>query len=292
MHGGSIKIFYFDNRYAHAHTKQIEIMRIESFRILITAIFVFIAQLVFSQDNSDKLHAVLIIGHQEDLTQSAMDQMDDIGDLFEENGVITHKFYDDKAEWEEIKKLSGKCSFLVYSGHGSTLGENSVGGLCIESLVSSEKLMSEFKLKKNALVCFQSVCLGAGSTAGDDDDIGVELAKERVSSYAYPFFEIGATAYYANNFTDGVLGFLSDFLEGESLDMAYTTSLHGWSDVELTEAFERDNSKQIVISAQAGGGTATRTSWVNGVKTVTQIITPKSYDVAYVGPKTLTVNEL
>jgi len=235
------------------------------------------------QDHKVRLHALLIVGHQEDLTEDAKEQMNDIAKVFEDNGITTHKFYDDKADWDEIKKLSGKCSFLVYSGHGSTLGENNVGGICINSYVTAEKMVEEFRLKENALVCFQSVCLGAGSTAGDDDDIGKDLAKERVSSYAKPFLEIGASGYYANNYTNGVYEFLEDFLRGTNLNDAYNTSIGSWSAIEVNESLEGYNDKKIVIAARDSGGMATRTTWVNGVKTVKKVKSAKSYNVAYVG---------
>jgi hypothetical protein len=250
---------------------------------------IFLAVIVFESPSnlyasSDSLQALLIVGHQEDLTENAIEDMNKLAILFRENGVKVNKFFDDKADWGEIKKLSGKCSFLVYSGHGSTLGENGgAGGICINSMVTSSELVEEFKLKPNALVCFQSVCMGAGSTAGDMIDIGIDEAKKRVTSYSKPFLEIGASSYFASNYSYGVYSFLQLFFKGETLRMAFEDSFSNWSKIELEEAYAYNNQKHIVLAASPGGGTATYTKWVNGKKTTKQITNPKSYNVAMVG---------
>ena len=125
--------------------------------------------------NTEKLKAVLIVGHQEDGTSSAISSMDKVADLFEKNNVITKKFYDKNAQWKKIIEASKDASFFVYSGHGSNLGINGcTGGLCIESRVTSQELIDELKLKENAIVIFKSVCGGAGSSASDNGDIGID----------------------------------------------------------------------------------------------------------------------
>jgi hypothetical protein len=239
---------------------------------------------VLGQVSPKGLEAILIVGHQEDGTKSAIEDMDKIADVFIENGVIVHKFYDDKANWNEIVETAKKCSFLVYSGHGTDLGEGgNVGGICINSRVSSAELMAKLKLKDNALVIFKSVCYGAGTSADDDDDIGVAEAKKRVTYYAYPFFETGASAYYANNFWYGVYDFLKDFLSGTTLKQAYLNSTKTWTTVEFEEPFSKDPAKYISIASTPEGGTATRTTYTNGIKKVEQIKSPKGYKIAYVG---------
>ena len=239
---------------------------------------------VLGQVSTKSLKAILIVGHQEDGTGNAMKNMDKIADVFLENGVSVHKFYDDKANWEKIIETAKECSFFVYSGHGSHMGEDgNVGGICINSMVSSSELMNKLSLKENALVIFKSVCNGAGSSAGDDNDIGITEAKKRVTYYAYPFFKIGASAYYANNFGDGVYNFLIDFLSGVTLEQSYLNSTKTWTNVEFDDVFSRDTTKSISIASCPGGGTATRTTYINGVKKVEQVEHPKAYDIAYVG---------
>ena len=248
-----------------------------------------------SGQNKDttNLEALLIVGHLEDGTSSAMKRMDVIANLFIENGVKVHKFYDDEANWDEITKVSENCNFLVYRGHGSNLGTNgNAGGICINSMVSTFKLMQELKLKDNALVLFKSVCNGAGSSADDDEDIGIVEAKNRVTHYAYPFFEIGASAYYANNYVAGTYRFLKDFFSGIPLKEAYLNSTKHFTTVEFEEVFSRDETKFISIASTPGGGTAIRTSYTNGVKKVESIKSPKGYKIAYVGAADFSIKDM
>lgn len=240
---------------------------------------------VFCQNNNSKdLKAILIVGHQEDGTKGAIRMMDEIANLFTKKGVLVYKFYNEQAEWNEIIEVAKQCNFLLYSGHGCTMGENgNVGGICINSMISSAEIMKNLRLKANALVIFKSVCFGAGSSAGDDNDIGITEAKKRVTYSAYPFFEIGASAYYANNFWNGIYNFLDDFLSGITLKQAYLNSTKTWTNVEFEEVFSRDNTKSFSIASSPGGGTATRTTYMNGIKKVDQVKSPKGYKIAYIG---------
>lgn len=249
--------------------------------------------LCFNLTMGQGLSALLVVGHQEHGTQKAMDEMDKIAGLFREKGVTVYRFYDNRAEWNEIVRVAKDCNFFVYSGHGSKMGENgNVGGICINSIVSTSELLRDLRLRNNAMVLLKSVCNGAGSSAGDDNDIGVYEAKNRVTHYANPFFRIGAAAYYANNYGDGVYDFLNDFFSGLTLKDAFVKSAEDWSQIEFEENFSKDVSKRISIASSSGGGISTRTSYVNGVKKVEQIRSPKSYDIAYVGSPEFSVRNM
>lgn len=262
-------------------------------KIIILAFWIclFSISAVIGQNNhSAKLKAILIVGQQEDGTTKAISEMNEIAELFVENDVIVYKFYDKNANWNEITKVSRECSFLVYSGHGSNMGKDgNVGGICINTMVSTSDLLANLKLKQNSLVIFKSVCNGAGSSAGDDGDIGIAEAKKRVANYAYPFLEIGASGYYANNFGDGVNGFLKEFLSGTTLKQAYLNSTKIWTDVEFEAPFPGYPQKAYSIASSAGGGTSTRTTYTNGVKQVEQVKSPKNYDIAYVGDSAFSI---
>lgn len=247
-----------------------------SFLLLISSFPVFAQQ----------LEALLVVGNTEGQTSKAIKDMNKMAELFQKNGVKVHRFYDKKAKWEDIIKVAPKCSFFVYSGHGSTAGiDGKSGGICIDFIVGVEQMLKEMRLKKGAMVVFRSVCRGAGSSAGDileTPDIGVKEAKKRVSEYAAPFFEIGASAYYANNKGQGCYGFLEDFLKGKTLKKAYLESIGSFSEVE----FEKDfgNGRKISIASSEYSGTSTVTQYVNGKKTVKKIKgMSKTYSIAYVG---------
>jgi hypothetical protein len=243
---------------------------------------------------SSSLKAILIVGPQEDGTALAIESMDKIAKLFQEKGVTVTKFYDSKAKWEDIKLASPNASFLVYAGHGSTMGiGGKTGGLCLTSMIDVETMLKELKLKKNAMVIFQSVCGGAGSSASDEKDIGIKEAQQRVSDYSKPFFDIGASAYYANNYCGGCKNFLKDFLSGLQLQECFTNSATTWSEIELTKPYEFNKLKQISIASSRGsGGMTTRITYINDVKKVEEIPSIKEYEIAYVGFPNFTIKDL
>lgn len=261
-------------------------------KLLISLFFLFICVSLFAQQSS-KLQAILIVGHQQDATQNAINKMDDIAKTFQDNGVLVHKFYDHNANWNEIISVAKSCNFLVYSGHGSNMGVNgNVGGLCLNTMVSSLELIKKLKLKPHSMVLFQSVCYGAGTSAGDDGDIGVDVAKKRVTNYAYPFFNIGAEGYYADNYQNGVSNFLKLFFKGATLKEGFTKSAAKWSTIECDEDFPNYQGKFISIASGAGGGQVTKTTYVDGVKKVETFTSEKDYPIAAAGNASLTINHM
>lgn len=264
--------------------KQKSKMRL-NIKLILTTLWIslFFMYPVFCQNNNLKnLKAILIVGHQESITKMAIENMNKIANLFSEKGVVVYKFYDEKADWNQIIKVAKNCNFFIYSGHGSRMGENgNAGGICINSMVSSSELMKTLRLKENALVVFQSVCNGAGSSASDEFDIGIAEAKKRVTYYAYPFFEVGASAYYANNFWNGAYDFLKDFLSGITLKESYLNSKTNWTNVEFEEAFSKDKTKSFSIASVPESQTST--SYTNDNKKIKKTKLPKDYLVAYVG---------
>lgn len=269
---------------------------IKEVRKLISLLLLLIPTNYLFAETADysSLKAVLIVGHEEDDTHEAIADMNEIADLFTQYKVTVYKFYDEKAIWSEITKVTPECNFLVYSGHGSVMGiDGKAGGICINpETVSTAQLIADLRLKENALVLFKSVCGGAGSSAGDQGDIGIDEARDRVMNYAYPFFEVGAAAYYANNYGSGVYNFLKNFLDGKSLYEGYVSSTSPWSEIEFEETFPKDTSKSFSIASRPGGGTATLITYTNGVKKEEKVISPKQYNVAYVGKKSFSIKNM
>lgn len=245
-----------------------------------------------SKDYS-KLKAILVVGYQEDGTKEAMKSIDELADFFTKKGIKVEKFYDSKADWEKIKTAAKGANFFVYRGHGTSLGDNGdPGGLCIAQRISSKTIEQDLKLAPNALIIFKSVCYGAGSSAGDDGDIGIIEATKRVTSYAKPFFKTGAAAYYANNQEAGCLHFLNDFFDGETISKCFENSSTTWNQVEINKKWSIDATKNIGIASSDWGGTATRTTYTNGVKKVEEIPNSKNYSIAYVANPEYTIKDL
>jgi hypothetical protein len=152
--------------------------------------------------------------------------------------------------------------------------------------------VNDLKLRSNAIVIFKSVCGGAGSSASDDGDIGIKKAIERVSDYSRPFLNIGASAYYANNFGEGCLSFLNDFFEGKTIKECFGNSI-GWSaKLEIEKNYKFDKRKSIGLASSDWGGTVTKTSYINGVKSVREVPATKDYDIAYVANPRYSISTL
>jgi hypothetical protein len=240
------------------------------------------------------LEAVLIVGNTEKGTASSIMDMNALALIFENRGIKVTKFYDKNTNWEAIKKAAKTASFFVYSGHGSTMGINGeTGGLCLNQMISTKQILEELQLKKNAVVLFKSVCGGAGSSAVDSNDIGIDEATTRVSDYAQPFFTIGAACYYADNYEDGIHQFLTHFLDGMTIEECYTSNTqHDYVCREISKPFSLDRKKQIAISSDQPGGMTTQYVFKNGKTTYKKIPSFKNYDIAFVGNPDLTIEDL
>ena len=224
-----------------------------------------------SYSQANQLRAVIIVGDQQDGTMNAIEDMENIHTFFKSKNVIVNTFYHPKTSWKDIVKASKDASFFVYSGHGMSWPDGKYGGLDLNEAISSAAIKNDLKLRSNAIVIFKSVCGGAGSSASDDDDIGIKKAIERVSDYSKPFLNIGASAYYADNFGNGCLSFLNNFFEGKTMKECFDNSI-GWSaKLEIEKNYKFDKSKSIGLASSDWGGTVTKTSYINGVKSVREV---------------------
>ncbi len=257
--------------------------------IVVCIIFIVICQTVNSQRKvtaKSEKSAVLVIGADID-SDDAENQMKKIELFLDSMDYKVHTFYDPYNSWEDIKKASEDASIFIYRGHGTHLGiDGGFGGIVIDEFVSGKRIADELKFKNNPLVMFISVCGGAGSSAGDETDIGISEAQNRVFGSALPFLMAGAKGYYANNYETGVLRCLKLMAKNKTLGEAYEITATKWTEIELIEPVddERVNSNfQIGISSSEGGGKSTITRTRNGVKTTKEIASPKGYPIAFVG---------
>ncbi len=192
------------------------------------------------------------------------------------------------ATWEKVKSAAQGVHILIYSGHGSILGYDGTGGLCLhasngDGIVSSQTLETSIQLAPNALVLFKSVCRGAGSSAGDNGDIGIREATTRVAAYARPFFTMGASAYYADNYSDGIEGFLELMLQGYTMNEAYKVQVEFWNEIVYEGKLSYAPQMNIGISKSSYSGDAIRTIESGGQTITERIEVEASYDVAFAG---------
>ncbi len=236
------------------------------------------------------MRAVLVVGHQEDGTSAAISEMDKIANFLRARSVKVETFYDAKADWANISKAANGANFFLYSGHGGHFGEGGTwGGLSVTDIVHGQDI-EKLRFAPHALVLFQSVCGGAGSSADDEGDIGIKEAEKRVREYSSSFFKAGAGAYFAVNTTGGGLEVLQTMFTGKTLQDGYAKTCQHFYKVEFTRPFK--NNLEISLASSDWGGTVTRTTYTNGKKTVEEIPSSKNYSVAFIAPANFSLQNM
>jgi hypothetical protein len=243
---------------------------------LILCCLVFVLNITFAQNKSnEKLKAVLIVGPQEASTSESIAGMKKIATLLKSEGVEVHSFFNKNTDWNKIKKAAKGASILVYDGHGNENYE-----FILDKVISKEKIATELKLKKNALVLFQSVCYGAGSSAGDVNDIGIIEAEKRILNYAKIFVNNGVGCYFAINTVGGAHNFLEDFFEGNTIKQCFSNSTKYIYEVEKLTKSSINPDFILGIASINLKGKAT-------VSTISKI-----YNIAFVSIEDFNINSL
>jgi len=142
----------------------------------------------------------------------------------EANGVIVHRFYTPNNNWEQITAAANGAHFLFYRGHGvywSPMPHPTVGGFALkDDFISSNQIRTDLELAPNAIVMLYG-CFTAGSSSIDDPPIDSAEAQRRVAQYSDPFFDIGASGYYANWFGNAFQMFVRYLFQGITLGDVY-----------------------------------------------------------------------
>jgi len=174
------------------------------------------------------LKAVLVVGPIDGdngaWTRSEVANMELAANLLTRLGVSVHKFYPPNSNWNQIKAAADGAEFFLYRGHGiywSPMPTPVVGGLALsDGIVSSERIRSELRLDPNAIVMMYA-CFSAGSSSNDSSAISSSEAVRRVAQYSDPFFDAGASAYFANWFGNAFEQYLTYLFQGQTLGQAY-----------------------------------------------------------------------
>jgi hypothetical protein len=257
-------------------------------------VFLLIAFISVGVVQAQSPKAIIINGNAGSIDQEAQDL---IG-LFNRHGYATIYLTGNSANWENVKTKAQGAAIFIYSGHGSSSGYNGTGGLCLNSnentwgsnVVSSYTFEKDIQLASGAIVYFKSVCGGAGSSASDRSDIGIENATERVTSYSYPFFKMGASAYFASNYSGHALKVFQNLFEGNTLEDAFRNILLATSTIELIDVHTLDASKSVGIASNYSPGTSTvyittytGTKKENRTETFAKF---REYNIAFAGRRT------
>ena len=237
------------------------------------------------------MKAILIVGV--DLRNNELEfieEMKTTANFLKELGIDVREFYIAKSIWSDIIKASEGAQILIYAGHGGNpnLADGGRTNFSLSNYTSTKGIVSELKLKKNALVIFNHACHSSGSSAGDMVTLTKAKAVERVEKYAEPFMKIGVAAYYANNYCYTIPRFLVKIFSGQTLSDAYINQ--AFDKIEIIKPNTYNKRYQTGITSKAVKG-ATLYYIEDGGKYSAPIHSniTKSYDNAFVGNPNFTV---
>lgn len=209
------------------------------------AFLIITFSLFFRIGFAEQLEAVLILGSNlpDTTRKSHLGELNDIESFLGSKNVIVHKFYDSEAKWDNIIKVTPRCKFFIYFGHGGMKNFIYIGGV----LIDSNKIISDLRLKPNSIILLGHCCFSAGSSSDDKGPISLKTARDRVHSRYSVYSKTGASVYYSNNFYMKVLSFLAGLYNGNSI-AEYTKNfvekdgLYNDPDLSMEEHIE-DNYK-------------------------------------------------
>ena len=244
--------------------------------------------------NIPQREAVFIIGSSIGDHTEVVSNLNEIAGYLESQNFKVTKFYNESNDWEAIKKASTNASIFLYRGHGTELGiDGGFGGIVIGEFISGQRIAAELKFKNKPIILFSSVCGGAGSSAGDLKDIGITEANKRIVGSSLPFLLAGGVAYYASNYPGGIVSLLKQLFDNKTLEESFIALSSDWNHIERNQLLNEkrlNGCYKIGVLSAKGGGISTVTRTTNGVTTVKKIISPKGYEVAYLGDPTYKMN--
>jgi len=239
-----------------------------------------------SEDSLNLIKAVFVIGELE--TNDIPDRILELAEYVKSKGVNV-TVYTSPTAWKTIVEGSKNAHIFLYAGHG-----NGDGFYLSQGQISSEEIKRDLKLHKNAVVLFNHVCYGAGSSASDKSQLTDEEATRRVQEYAKTFIDLGSGGYYANNRTNCMYTFFDSFFSKNPIK--HIVMNHRLSDynVVVTDApYKYNSSFEILVTRDDYyEGYSTVTTYRDGVKSVTKRKVFPSHGQAFVGNPQLTILDL
>lgn len=203
-------------------------------------------------------------------------------------GVSVKELYPPYSTKDNVIKASKNVNIFVYKGHGNTMGM-----ICLsDGLMSNDAIAENIKLAPNALVMYNHVCTGAGSSAGDRQSITYNTARDRVFRNARPYLSNSAGAYYANNYCLSDLEFFTKFLlEHKNMYDIHFENIIRYR-INLEKVCRYDSGIVAGLSSSYSGKKRRITTTING-KSKTETLPPaKSYSVAFVAPSGYSFRDL
>jgi hypothetical protein len=162
--------------------------------------------------------AVVIVGPVGSYTQNYINEAEQAAQVLEANGFQVERLYHPNATWDAVKEKMPGARVVVYEGHGST----SYGfALTID-------IKDNIALAPGAVVILSHACYSAGQSYEDSTPVSSSVARERVQNYARTFLDIGAIAYFANNYYYAAEGYLNVMFNNLDQTMDYVFKNGGY----------------------------------------------------------------
>lgn len=239
-----------------------------------------------SQDSLNLLKVVFVIGKLE--TEDIPDNILELAKYLKSKGVNVTAYAAPTA-WKTIVEGAENAHIFLYAGHG-----NGDGLYLEEGQISSKIITRDLKLHENAIVLFNHVCYGAGSSASDKSQLSDEEATRRVEEYAKTFIELGAGGYYANNTTNCMYAFFDSFFSKNPIKhIVMNHRLSDYNVVVTNSPYKYYSTHEILVTRNDfREGYTTVTTYRNGVKSVTKRKSFPSHGQAFVGNPELTILDL
>ena len=194
------------------------------------------------------LKAVIVLGRSVNIDY---DYINRVKEFFTKKSIKV-KIIKPNTIWEDVVKASKGANFFLYQGHGTKIN-GKIGGLFVnENMITSEIVEKDIKLARNAVILFQGVCFSAGTSASDGDkDIGVNTAKNRITSYSKPYIKNGAGVYYAS--ISAFLSLLDDFFKDKTIETIYREQSQDYYHInrkEVLENYRYNSNYKISFSSE------------------------------------------
>jgi hypothetical protein len=203
--------------------------------------------------------AVLIVGPVGSSTQTYIDDAEKAAQVLEANGFQVERLYHPNATWDEVKAKMPGAQIVVYEGHGSLsygfalTSDPDNANTC--HVVSQQAITESITLAPRAVVILSHACYSAGQSSSDPTPVDSSEARERVQNYARTFLDIGAVAYFANNYYDAAEDYLDVMFDNldQTMDYVFKNGGYYWYNGKplLTFSYDYDPAYSLYLRQDA-----------------------------------------
>lgn len=208
--------------------------------------------------------AVVIVGPVGSSTQTYIDDAEKAAQVLEANGFQVERLYHPNATWDAVKAKMPGAQIVVYQGHGSLsygfalTSDSDPDNANMCHVVSQQAIKDNIMLAPRAVVILSHACYSAGQSAGESPPVSSDEARQRVQNYARTFLDIGAVAYFANNYYDSAEDYLDVMFNNldQAMDYVFKNggyySYNGGSLLTFSYAYNPDYSLYLRPDADDG----------------------------------------